>query len=1034
MRCNRRGSLVGKLFLVVGVIGAGAFFIVRAQVQNVGAAGGLSITSISPTTGPTTGYTWLTIKGTGFPDKAKTSDYEQSGLIAHFDGLDNVGLGDDQHDDTATTWVNLTGNANAPNLLLSANASGALPTFNGNVLSLDGVDDYLISNGDLALSTYDQITVEFIIRQTHDVGIVMETSANFNTYYGTWVVNANHTGYRDMDGASYVAYHGLGIPQLPDNPNLPANYHGQDYLFDNSGSDLQTHTLTYSAITDLTGFRRYFNSELLQPYPIPAPGADLGSPNWALEEANANAPFGDFPVYVGSRAGTVDFWQSDIAAIRIYGRKLTAAEITNNYEVDQNRFLAPPTVKVGGQDCTNLVIVSDTEIKCRTPAMSGGQAVDTPYDVKLTYDGDTVTATQTFTYKNFSLNSVSPNRGPTTGGNVISIFGSDFPYVATDDYVQDGLVAHFDGINNTGQGDKYRSSTTTTWKNLADDGRPELDTDAVLNGFAMTTNSGWRPNSLFFDGSNDYATFRNPLFHNIGDNPELTVELVMMKDASSSTTYGEALDVGGSRINSYTSYGFWTTPASQSSRRLEVSPLHCNANQSGASTTEAISVSNFDPANKCRTIANFNQNIHPFTLLDYNNGSPTTTVTLPNTQLSASVTSRMGTAYTFGSINTSSISHNGNYTFDWFHNGVSLGEYTYPDGATIDPGFTIDYSIIGSSFATDNYAAPADMESNGNYDLKGEVYAVRYYNRKLSAEEIAQNAALDQIRYLDAPSVTIDGAACTNVAVISSTEIQCTAPVGSGANKDVVVTRDSYSYNLTGAYTYTNDFYISSWDINHGNAGNVITFTGNGLDTVDIVRIDNNSCTITGTQTANSLTCIVPIETNYSNNTKNIRLESSVYDDLTLEQAWTYDDFLELTGVTNVDLSVNPNATTETVATAAYSINTNSIAGYSLTIQTSNTRLDHHNDLLCTNGSNNYYINALTESSASLPDNHWAYKTSTDTKWRPPSLVAQTLQKSESPTAFGVPDQIGVLFGAKVDYSLPACAYSGTVLITISTN
>lgn len=63
------------------------------------------------------------------------------------------------------------------------------------------------------------------------------------------------------------------------------------------------------------------------------------------------------------------------------------------------------------------------------------------------------------------------------------------------EYVADGLILHYDGINNTGNG---HSDTATTWKDLSGNGK-----DGTLSGFNDTGESGWQSSYLKFDGIDD---------------------------------------------------------------------------------------------------------------------------------------------------------------------------------------------------------------------------------------------------------------------------------------------------------------------------------------------------------------------------------------------------------------------------------------------------------------------------------------------------------------------------------------------------
>lgn len=63
-------------------------------------------------------------------------------------------------------------------------------------------------------------------------------------------------------------------------------------------------------------------------------------------------------------------------------------------------------------------------------------------------------------------------------------------------YVQNGLIAYLDGINNTGIG---HSDNTTTWVDLSGHG----------NNATLYNNPTWSNNSLTFDGTDDYGVLDN---------------------------------------------------------------------------------------------------------------------------------------------------------------------------------------------------------------------------------------------------------------------------------------------------------------------------------------------------------------------------------------------------------------------------------------------------------------------------------------------------------------------------------------------
>ena len=88
-------------------------------------------------------------------------------------------------------------------------------------------------------------------------------------------------------------------------------------------------------------------------------------------------------------------------------------------------FVSGATVRVGGTAATNVVFVSATQLTARTPAVPAGAR-----DVRITNpDGQSATRTGAFTYASAAaptLTAVSPASGPTAGGTVITVTGTNF--------------------------------------------------------------------------------------------------------------------------------------------------------------------------------------------------------------------------------------------------------------------------------------------------------------------------------------------------------------------------------------------------------------------------------------------------------------------------------------------------------------------------------------------------------------------------------------------------------------------------------
>ena len=64
-------------------------------------------------------------------------------------------------------------------------------------------------------------------------------------------------------------------------------------------------------------------------------------------------------------------------------------------------------------------------------------------------------------------------------------------------YAKEGLILHYDAINNTGNG---FDSKATSWKDLSGNGN-----DGILYNFTNTQESGWKDNSLKFNNDNDHV-------------------------------------------------------------------------------------------------------------------------------------------------------------------------------------------------------------------------------------------------------------------------------------------------------------------------------------------------------------------------------------------------------------------------------------------------------------------------------------------------------------------------------------------------
>lgn len=76
-------------------------------------------------------------------------------------------------------------------------------------------------------------------------------------------------------------------------------------------------------------------------------------------------------------------------------------------------------------------------------------------------------------------------------------------------------------------------------------------------------------------------------------------------------------------------------------------------------------------------------------------------------------------------------------------------------------------------------------------------------------------------------TVTVDGAACTSVVVVSATSITCITPAGTLGEKDVVVSNaDSGTFTSPSSFTYTKPFYAVTFKAN-GGSGTLVNSSKN---------------------------------------------------------------------------------------------------------------------------------------------------------------------------------------------------------------
>ena len=221
------------------------------------------------------------------------ADYVQDGLLVQWDGIDNAGTG--AHDPNATTWKNLAGGGY--DLTLTNNAAW---NTEGRALVVDGISAFNPS----AAPEYK--TIEVVFKRTNSGGngrIMFNSGINtrFVVFDGTTSIAAYFSGNTVNDGS--VATKRIYQEFIASEINfLAARY-------DDNG-----------IVTEV-----FKNADARNDGVISNP--------WY------NAP----SIFIGGRimpGKSPDYlWYGEVYAIRLYGTRLTKAQLAHNHRIDCKRFL-----------------------------------------------------------------------------------------------------------------------------------------------------------------------------------------------------------------------------------------------------------------------------------------------------------------------------------------------------------------------------------------------------------------------------------------------------------------------------------------------------------------------------------------------------------------------------------------------------------------------------------------------------------------------------------------------------------------------
>ncbi len=379
--------------------------------------------------------------------------YVQRGLVAQYDGIDNAGYG--VHDASAKVWKDLTGNGN--DAIKATNVTWAANGWENNA----SCNPMYVGSGLAAVTATKTFTAEFACTPSRT-----DTRECFFSQYNQRGVCIEHNSSSGNKTGGFLRFY------VNSDPTHNWNAHDMKILADEWASISLASTPTNQMFckngTESLGTNIDLSGSLVNT----CPSVIGGCPN-----RDNMAFYGKYN------------------AFRLYDRVLSEDEAKVNAAVDAIRFngATPGDFTLGGGwsfDGNGDLCVAVTATASGNGSVSGSATVKQ-------YGTATLTATPAsgavFKYwtgdtdiiSSGSIYDATVTVTPTDPCMLVAVFKA--PKASSFLYVQDGLVAAYDGIDNAGTGTHVTSATK--WKNLAGDASLDGTMGASTE---WTGGKGWR--------------------------------------------------------------------------------------------------------------------------------------------------------------------------------------------------------------------------------------------------------------------------------------------------------------------------------------------------------------------------------------------------------------------------------------------------------------------------------------------------------------------------------------------------------------
>jgi len=394
-------------------------------------------TNCAANTGARITWNWRLVSGV---KKIDADDYVYGGLVLGFDGIRNAGLGM-AHDSSTTTWKNLGDGSDAVLTEVSAERGMGSWTANGYDFTAGSCFETL---SELALAS--QATIQFAVEYNASRQVV-----RWPCFFSAKLDSDRFLAY------TYTPLAGAGI--------------------DCRGDHLRFNS---SSITDLSFGLQPWDGRLATQIIDYNRASNTNTANYGWQTGKYKADVGTYKYGIGAGRGSASHrldraYLGVYHAFRLYDRVLTEAEIAHNLEIDNVRYYAGASRSsdtnvmevavespggvvtvdekgswiVRGEGASKTFTAPATVTVGNNTYSCTGYRIETWNAAKRMWENPVETAAETSGDLMVELRSTNTNRRLTWLYALTSGIRSAADY-DVGDYVQQGLVANYDGIRNFG--------------------------------------------------------------------------------------------------------------------------------------------------------------------------------------------------------------------------------------------------------------------------------------------------------------------------------------------------------------------------------------------------------------------------------------------------------------------------------------------------------------------------------------------------------------------------------------------------------